>query len=221
MLKQIGPAFDDATGTMVTPICTDVGLSEELIKSGFDLYGIHPVASPVTGFTAMYESKFGRIPYSGEAHLYDALCLVALGAAKRMGAKNPNELSINGVPVSYDYKPYGPTLTDWMRAAVADEKGPSSSWTAQGLATAFESFSLGGHCILAGALGNWLFDETTHTSMLQTYYALWKKLGKQTQVLNYFTAGFGAGGVNAPYLWVKTPDGVDSWKFFEQLLYGA
>lgn len=200
VLKQIGPAFDDATDTMVTPICTDVGLSAELIKSGFDLYGIHPVASPTTGFTAMYESKFGRIPYSGEAHLYDALCLVALGAAKRMGAKNPNELSINGVPVSYDYKPYGPTLTDWMRAAVADEKGPSSSWTAQGLATAFESFSLGGHCILAGALGNWLFDETTHTSMLQTYYALWKKLGKQTQVLNYFTAGFGAGGTSSTTL---------------------
>ena len=29
------------------------------------------------------------------------------------------------------------------------------------------------------------------------------------------------GGVNAPYLWVKTPNGVESWKFFEQLLYGA
>lgn len=29
------------------------------------------------------------------------------------------------------------------------------------------------------------------------------------------------GGVNAPYLWVKTPEGIDSWKFFEQLLYGA
>ncbi|MCI6551868.1 MAG: LL-diaminopimelate aminotransferase [Prevotella sp.] len=29
------------------------------------------------------------------------------------------------------------------------------------------------------------------------------------------------GGVNAPYLWVKTPNGQDSWKFFEQLLYGA
>ena len=29
------------------------------------------------------------------------------------------------------------------------------------------------------------------------------------------------GGENAPYLWVKTPDGVESWKFFEQLLYGA
>jgi len=27
------------------------------------------------------------------------------------------------------------------------------------------------------------------------------------------------GGVNAPYVWVKTPNGVSSWKFFDQLLY--
>ena len=29
------------------------------------------------------------------------------------------------------------------------------------------------------------------------------------------------GGENAPYLWVKTPNGTGSWKFFEQMLYGA
>ena len=29
------------------------------------------------------------------------------------------------------------------------------------------------------------------------------------------------GGENAPYLWVKTPGNTDSWKFFEQMLYGA
>ena len=28
-----------------------------------------------------------------------------------------------------------------------------------------------------------------------------------------------AGGDNSPYLWVKTPDGVTSWRFFEQMLY--
>ncbi len=27
------------------------------------------------------------------------------------------------------------------------------------------------------------------------------------------------GGVNAPYVWVKTPDNTSSWKFFDQLLY--
>ena len=29
------------------------------------------------------------------------------------------------------------------------------------------------------------------------------------------------GGKNAPYLWVKTPNNTPSWKFFEELLYGA
>jgi len=29
------------------------------------------------------------------------------------------------------------------------------------------------------------------------------------------------GGRNAPYIWLKTPGGTGSWKFFEQMLYGA
>jgi LL-diaminopimelate aminotransferase len=29
------------------------------------------------------------------------------------------------------------------------------------------------------------------------------------------------GGRNAPYLWVKTPRGLDSWGFFDRLLQGA
>ncbi len=29
------------------------------------------------------------------------------------------------------------------------------------------------------------------------------------------------GGENAPYIWVKTPNGIGSWKFFEQMLYEA
>jgi LL-diaminopimelate aminotransferase len=29
------------------------------------------------------------------------------------------------------------------------------------------------------------------------------------------------GGQNAPYLWMKTPNGASSWRFFEEMLYGA
>ena len=33
-------------------------------------------------------------------------------------------------------------------------------------------------------------------------------------------AGFSvSGGKNAPYIWLKTPDGLSSWKFFDKLLY--
>ena len=27
------------------------------------------------------------------------------------------------------------------------------------------------------------------------------------------------GGVNAPYIWLKVPEGTTSWKFFDQLVY--
>ena len=29
------------------------------------------------------------------------------------------------------------------------------------------------------------------------------------------------GGIDSPYLWVKTPNGESSWKFFERMLYEA
>ena len=29
------------------------------------------------------------------------------------------------------------------------------------------------------------------------------------------------GGINAPYIWMKTPEGMDCWHFFDELLYGA
>ena len=29
------------------------------------------------------------------------------------------------------------------------------------------------------------------------------------------------GGVNAPYIWMKTPEGMGSWQFFDELLYGG
>ena len=29
------------------------------------------------------------------------------------------------------------------------------------------------------------------------------------------------GGVNAPYIWARTPDGKDSWGFFDRLLHEA
>ena len=38
----------------------------------------------------------------------------------------------------------------------------------------------------------------------------------------FFAAGFAvSGGVNAPYIWMKTPDGMTSWEFFDALLQKA
>ncbi len=47
---------------------------------------------------------------------------------------------------------------------------------------------------------------------------------ENARIMREAFAGMGLktyGGENAPYIWLKTPDGVTSWKFFDDLLYGA
>lgn len=47
---------------------------------------------------------------------------------------------------------------------------------------------------------------------------------ENARIMRETLAGLGYqvfGGENAPYLWVKTPNGQDSWKFFDTLLYGC
>lgn len=50
------------------------------------------------------------------------------------------------------------------------------------------------------------------------YYMTNAKIMRESLLKMGFTV---YGGVNAPYIWLKTPNGTDSWKFFEQMLYGA
>ncbi len=50
------------------------------------------------------------------------------------------------------------------------------------------------------------------------YYMANAKIMKDTLESSGLTV---YGGVNAPYLWIKTPNGVSSWKFFDQMLYEA
>ena len=50
------------------------------------------------------------------------------------------------------------------------------------------------------------------------YYMTNAKIMREALVEMGFTI---YGGENAPYLWVKTPNGESSWDFFERLLYGA
>ena len=47
-------------------------------------------------------------------------------------------------------------------------------------------------------------------------------VGAARAVNGLMTASLGLktfGGVNAPYVWVKTPDGISSWEFFDLMLH--
>lgn len=65
-----------------------------------------------------------------------------------------------------------------------------------------------------------IYTPEGHEQIMQTihYYMENARIMRETLVsLGYSVYG----GENAPYLWVKTPKGEESWKFFDRLLYGC
>ena len=165
---------DSANPFSIKTISSDTSLDETVANvndwTGFN-YGISPVGDVGYGFPQYYEATYGRRPFNGEVQIYDALCLIALGAAYQMNS--PDECLIGGQPVVYKEAPFGPGLTDYMRALVADKSGVVANWTQRGLALAFSQTVLGQDINMTGATGDMVFDQITHTKILNTSYLLW------------------------------------------------
>ena len=155
-------------------ILSDTALDDEVVQDKgihFD-FGVSPTASSKYGFPQSYEARFGRALKFGEARIYDALTMVALGAAhQRVKGEN---CTVAGRTVKYYDKPYGPTLTDHIRSIVASEAGLSCGWEPEGLASAFSEIAAGRDIRLTGASGSLNFDKESNTKVLGTDYIFWR-----------------------------------------------
>lgn len=155
-------------------ILSDTALDEKVIQDGslrFD-YGLSPTASPGYGFPQSYEARFGQVMMNGEARIYDALTILAMGAANQH-VKGEN-CTVAGRQVVYYEKPFGPTLTDHMRSVVASTEGASCGWDVDGLSRAFSEIAAGRSVKVTGASGSLKFDNDTYTKALGTDYMFWR-----------------------------------------------
>ena len=180
-------------------ICADTSMDQKLLDSDFNyltLIGVTPYASMTYGFPQAYEGRFSRVPFNGEAQVYDALTIVALGAAARAGS--PDRCVVDGTPVGYDEVSGGPGLTDYMRSVVSSHDGQSVQWDAAGLAIAFEELGAGRTIDMSGATGNLFFDRATNTKILNTTYMIWQIAP------NYEEDGYVAHPTIVPLLYLST-----------------
>ena len=191
----------DASTSKVRYIVSDTGDNKTVQQAGLPLYGISPCGNPVSGFEVWYKEHFGTDAPYGAAQVYDAITTIALGAAKRMG--NPtgqDDLTIDGEKVEYREPPFGPNLADWMRALVADKSGTPSSWTKEGLRTAFSLLSEGRNPSIRGCTGPMEFDGKMHATILHTTYRFWRTKGdgsNYTLTTLSTSSDSGAGALNA------------------------
>ena len=153
-------------------ICSDTALDGVMTEIKHSIpfhYGVSPYGDMQLGFPQDYEVYYGRKPLNGEAQIYDALMIIALGAAQRMAS--PTKCMVDGKPAPSETEQ--PLLTDYMRSIVSSEEGMTTIWNLNGMANAFRELEQGHVVEVSGATGDLLFDETSRTQILNTNYMLW------------------------------------------------
>ena len=174
----------------IFPICADACYESRVIRSWGDkrsfYLGVTPVGSMNLGFPQSYKEIHDRLPYRGEAQMYDALCLLALGQTHRM--VNGDRCLINGKQVQYTQSPYTIGLTDHMRSVVASTEGEETMWDAAGLTKAFSGIRSGKAVSVNGASGKLNFARDSYTSILNTTYMLWAMGEKNIEPVCYLSA---------------------------------
>jgi glycosylphosphatidylinositol transamidase (GPIT) subunit GPI8 len=168
------PENNDSWPVHMDPICSDTSFDDKFFSqiNTLRVLGITPVCSRSYGFWHYIDQVYGRIPHLGEGQMYDAITMIALGAAHQ--AKHGDHCLVNGEQVTYNEQPYGPGLTDHMRAVVSNTTDTPTSWTSEGLALAFNRLSQGRDIDVSGASGSLVFDLETNTKALNTPYMLWE-----------------------------------------------
>lgn len=197
----------------IVPYVADTGLSSMLLS--YKLYGTYPVGSSENGFMQNYFVRHGEnVPY-GAAQMYDALTTIALGRFAQFCSPDPNQLIIDGEPVAYEIAPFGPVLSDWMRAVLAqDNPAPATLWIGYGLASAFRYIENGTFPSLHGASGELKFDQQTHTTILHTNYMLWESDGTGNIIPFATVSTSGNAGLSTKSIW--------KWEAsIQQLISGA
>lgn len=167
------------------PVCTDNASNLEVIKNGASFVGICPIANPSSGFYTYYQGKFGHYPLNGEAQIYDALTLIALGAAKCIHSKESvyNNLNIR------------------MKEAACCTTGITANWTDFGLAAAFLCYEQGTDCKLIGTMGEYTQDQMTHTKRQQTCYIFWQTQDGEAQPMSVYSTTGTNGSSSTAFIW--------------------
>ena len=166
--------LNDGKNLVLQVILSDTALDDQVIQNSglsFD-YGVSPTASSKYGYPQSYEARFGRALQFGEARIYDALTMLALGAAHQR--VNGEKCTVAGREVKYYEKPFGPTLTDHIRSIVASNTGLTCGWEPEGLARAFSEIAAGRTINVTGASGSLNFDSESNTKVLGTDYMFWR-----------------------------------------------
>ena len=140
--------------------------------------GLAPSSHPSSGFSVSYEALYGRLPFAGEAEVYDAVLITALAT---IWAEKHNEEDLNKA----------------IAALLNGEAVSQGGWTAGMIANYYQEIIAGKTPAVSGATGTLDFDSENHTTIRSTSYAYWISYKGKMVIIDYYSRN-GSGHSSSP-----------------------
>ena len=148
--------------------------------------GLAPTSHPNSGFNVSYEARFGRLPYNGEAEVYDAVLITTLAT---LWAEQNNEMDLNQA------------IAALLNGTATSQGG----WTAGMISNFYQEIMAGGTPALSGATGTLDFNSEFYTTIRSTSYAHWITYKGKMVIIDYYSRNSGghASSPVAAWEWKK------------------
>lgn len=130
--------------------------------------GLAPTSHPNSGFGVSYDALFDRVPFAGEAEVYDAVLITTLAS---IWAEQHNEKDLNKA------------ISALLNGTAVSQGG----WTAGMIANYYHAIMAGGTPALSGATGTLDFNSEYYTTIRSTSYARWITYKGKMIIIDYYS----------------------------------
>ena len=163
--------YNSEDGRGITLMFTDKAYNKSILGGEYPkdyISGLAPASNPGSGFDVSYDALYGRVPFAGEAQVYDAVLITVL--ASIWAEKNEED--------------------DLNRAIGALLNGTATSqggWTAGMIANYHHAIMAGETPAISGATGTLDFDSQYYTTIRSTSYARWITYDGKMVIIDYYS----------------------------------
>lgn len=167
--------YTSESGRGILLMFTDKAYNKAILnedKSVDFISGIAPSSHPSSGFSVSYEALYDRLPYAGEAEVYDAVLITTLAS---IWAEKNNEKDLNKA----------------IAVLLNEETASQGGWTAGMIANYYQEIMAGGLPALSGATGTLDFDSKYCTTIRSTSYAHWISYNGKMVIIDYYSRDSG------------------------------
>ena len=163
--------YNSEDGRGINLMFTDKAYNKSILEGEYPMdyiSGLAPASNPGSGFDVSYDALYGRVPFAGEAQVYDAVLITVLAS---IWAEKNNEDDMNKA----------------IAALLNGKSTTQGGWTTGMIANYHRQILAGETPAISGATGTLDFDSQYYTTIRSTSYARWITYDGKMVIIDYYS----------------------------------